>query len=601
MPPTSRKLLDQLIDLQSSLEGFSFDFLSTQQALELKNTFDTFRNQLEHRIWSPEVLRDERISDEPEPDNGLPPQADEATATSLEQPESDASIASDDLIALVSHEIRTPLNGISGFSDILRESTLDTEQKKCVEAIRSASGSMLEMVNALLDYHKVCRGLDQPATVSFSPAQVLEEIHYLCKTLILDTQLQFDFHVAEGLPAHVQGDPSRFTQILMNLLGNAIKFTKEGRIGMNVRHSTHQGVCEICCEISDTGPGIPQDDLKRVFLPYAKVRSRSRVSGEGLGLGLSLVSQWTQQMGGEVSVKSRKGVGSTFRLRLPFEIIQKAKDGASDNTSNKVSQLSGKHILIFEDNPLNMKLAETRLKGWGCIVYQALHYQQGFKVLEQQPLDLILMDLRMPGMDGYEVSTRIRNHEDPQVRNTPIIALTADFTPEVQQRIAECGINDLVLKPYKPEDLSGTMLDHLQAKKESSAKVEEIWLAKDMARPVDLGRLWDDCGQDLEMLQEMIRLFQNGVLEFLGALAIHSKTPDYQEIRAAAHKIKAGLKLLEAKTWIEHVECIQELARKETNAARIRGHYEALKSDFPRLEEALIEQVNELKSQGGHV
>ncbi len=455
---------------------------------------------------------------------------------------------------------------------------------------------MLDMVNALLDYHKVCRGLDKPVQVSFSPAQVLEEIRYLSETLILDTQLGFNFSIAETLPGYVLGDPSRFSQILMNLLGNAIKFTKEGEIGLQVKSTVEGNVCEILCEVSDTGPGIPEADIKRIFLPYAKVRSRGRISGEGLGLGLSLVYQWAQQMGGEVSVKSLEGKGSTFRLRLPFTLADKQNENASGGLSKGPAGLRGKHILIFEDNPLNMKLAETRLKGWGCVVHQALHYQTGLQLLDQQAVDLILMDLRMPGMDGYEVSKRIRGHENSQVRSIPIVALTADFTPEVQQRIAQCGIDDLVLKPYTPEELSESLLKSLKSTPTISDTGKNHAAGREVAQVVSLGRLWEDCNNDWEMLEEMLRLFQNGVLEFLGALAIHSKTPDYLEIRAAAHKVKAGLKLLEARSWVEHVEHIQALAREENGAALIRGHYEALKADFPRMEASIAYLLDELKS-----
>ena len=179
----------------------------------------------------------------------------------------------------------------------------------------------------------------------------------------------------------------------------------------------------------------------------------------------------------------------------------------------------------------------------------------------------------MPGLDGYAVTERIRGHENPAVRDIPIIALTADYTPEVQERLARCGINDLVLKPFTPEELSAVLLRSLSfpqraADSENNGRIQEL-------EPyIALDRLWEDCNRDWDIMQEVLRLFQNGILEFLGALGIHSKTADYLEIRAAAHKVKAGLKLIEARTWLDQVEKIQDLARDEKGAALIRGYLE---------------------------
>jgi CheY-like chemotaxis protein len=241
-----------------------------------------------------------------------------------------------------------------------------------------------------------------------------------------------------------------------------------------------------------------------------------------------------------------------------------------------------------------MKLAEARLKGWGCRVHQALHYQRGLQYLDTKPVDLVLMDLRMPGMDGYAVSKAIRKHEDERIRVLPIVALTADFSPEVEARLKACGIAELVIKPYAPEALSKALIRGLREAKNPQAAEAQADHAG--LQPVlSLGRLWEDCNREYDMLEEMVRLFQNGVLEFLGALSIHSKSPDYNEIREAAHKVKAGLKLLQANAWLDRIEQIQELARSKTGAGKIRGHFESLAADFPHLEAALWEELNQFK------
>ncbi|SFR46836.1 Signal transduction histidine kinase [Robiginitalea myxolifaciens] len=589
MPSKSRVLLDQLANLKETLEGFSFENLSSEQALNLKQTFDTFRQQLESRLWLPNSFDTPAIK-----------RTGQASATETNADSRQNQQDSDFLISMVSHEVRTPLNGITGFADLLCESDLNATQRQYAESIRAASATMLDIVNALMDYSRAREGNDIPALVPFSPEQVLREVAYLAQTLIVDRELKFEMHLPKDLPGRLFGDPSRLSQIVMNLLGNAIKFTPKGKISLTIDHVTTATHCELVCAVKDTGVGIPKQALDTIFKPYSKVKGREQVSGEGLGLGLSLVQYWIHEQGGEITVQSELEKGSTFEFNLPYELATDIPltETVSGVEQEQITSLEGLRILIFEDNPLNMKLAETRLSQWGCQVIPAFSAREGLLRLDSENFDLVLMDLHMPEMDGFQVSRLIRRHQRKDIKHLPIIAVTADITPEVHEGIVGAGINDLIGKPFSPAVLADKILQNLREEALVSELLEHPESAGAQEIPcLNLEGLWQECNGDKEMFTEIVRLFNNGVLEFLGGLKLHTKTADYKGIRDAAHKVKAGLKMVAAELWIKQVEEIHDLARKSHEIARIRGLYEALLADYPRIETALEQEMKEYQNK----
>ncbi len=575
MPISSQGLLQQIAELRAAIEGFSFDQLSIGEARTLKGRFEVFCRQLEDKIWDPEA--------------GVEPPAESSEATRGSQM----------LIATVSHEIRTPLSGIIGFTDLLSESPLGEREAQYVGAIRSAAHGLLEIVNELREFSTIESGTWKATRIPFKPKQVLEEVGYLCKTLIVRDNVAFRTEIAPDLPDLLVGDPSKLSQILMNLLGNAIKFTASGHITLRIRCERRKTTCTLYGEVEDTGPGIPPSDLGLIFNPFHQGEQTGESQGIGTGLGLSIVKKIIERQGGAIWAESEAGNGSVFSFRLPYSLgTNSAEPGALQEAATPVDELlEGSRILVFEDNPLNMKLLETRLKSWGCSVYGAEEAAYGMELLRKNPVDLILMDLHLPQANGFELSRQIRNHPDPGLQNIPIIAVTADFTARDEERRKASGIDDVLLKPYAPAELLGRLKFYLQNGRSGQVEGQS---RSEKAGKIDFQALWAECSGDVDVFEQLIGLLKNNMLEFIGKLRLHLPTADYTQIASAAHKVKAGLRMVRAEYWLEHVEAIHRLSEESTGLADIEYRFVKLTGDFPRMEALLDSAVEKIKKDQGH-
>jgi signal transduction histidine kinase/CheY-like chemotaxis protein len=569
----SKDLLEQLADLQLSLEGFSFDQLTAREATALKASFEQFRNHLETQLWKPS------------PGKGpLPVQQEQNPQES------------NSLIAAVSHDIRTPLNGIIGFSDLLREDTLSPKQREYAEAIGAASRSMLGMVNELLLYTRLRAGKEAVVEVPFRVRQILEEAGDFVKRSLHSGEVDFKTTISPQVPEVLVGDPSKLSQVLLNLLGNAVKYVSRGEISLEVQALRNPDACTLSFEIRDTGIGIPADELPHIFKPYYQARQAPEVAGTGHGLGLSIVRKLIEQQGGRIGVQSTVGEGTVFRFELPFKTGRSRELPKTPPGKPSRRGLLGARVLVFEDNPLNQKLLETRLKGWGCKVFHAPRVPFGIRLLADQPIDLILMDLRMPEMDGFEAAKRVRRHASPVVRNLPIIAVTADFTAEDSERFKQAGINDLILKPYNPEELYSKMAGFFLKGREVARGDEPLEVHKAGAGELlSLDDLERECMGNQDLLADLVSLLRNNLLEFAGRMKIHLQQKDLESIMDAAHKIKPGLKMIRATSMHSLVEAMYQFSLQGRDLQQIRRAYQDFLTLYPHVEQALERELNRRK------
>ncbi len=580
MPTRSRDLLDQIADLQNALEGFSFDQLTVSEARALKMSFNQFRTRLEDRLWAPANSRQLEPGSSETAEMGTGGPADETVA---------------ELLATVSHELRTPLHAISQLSQFLSQGKLNEQQTEQVQAIGAAADSMLLLVGELLEYARLQSEHEPVRSLVFNPGQLIEQVSYLCGSLIVSDSVSFELDLDPQMPKQLVGDPSRFSQILMNLLGNAIKFVEQGRIELRIWPEFQDGACLLHGAVRDTGPGISAADLPFVFDAFRKGTGASE-NQQGIGLGLSIVKKSLDRLGGSISAESREGAGSTFRFVIPFHQTPGQTTMTDPAPESLERPLAGKTILIIEDNLLNQKLLSTRLKGWGCRVLVSEKAIYGIGMLSEERVDLVLTDLRMPGMDGYQASVRIRNHDNAAISKIPIVAVTADLSAEDSQQVRRSGINDVLLKPFCPEELLEKVLRQLNPLPGHAYETcpEEPDDAP-MNGILNLSGLWKECMGDIEMLEEMTRLFRANLLEFLGALKTHLTLLDYEQIEASAHKVNAGLKLMEVQTWLSKVKELRELNQRQTGVERMRQIYRELIKSYPDLESALNQALEEVK------
>ena len=575
----SKKLLSKLTDIEAYLDDFSYEELSASEASQLKKSFESFKKQLEGSLW------------------------DEPRQTEPETSKNKRDHSQEMLIATVSHEIRTPLSGIIGFTDLLRESELNAEQRYQVNAIQSASKALMDIINELLEYSKLSAGLELFEEVDFNFYSIVHDVTYLCKTLMLGKEVALEVDLDPDIPVDLLGDPSKLSQVLLNLLGNSIKFVEKGKIRLKVKClKDYQNEVLLHFEIADTGIGISEMDLKDIFNSYKQAKQNTYSKYGGTGLGLSIVKQIVQKLGGNIQVSSLLGKGTTFTFKLPYKKGKANANAVDSGMTLSPEEVRGMRILVFEDNPMNQRLIEQRLLAWGCKAYITENASYGLRILETKVVDLVLMDLKMPVMNGFEITHIIREHKDEVINKVPIIALTADFTAEDKVECDQEGINDYILKPYTPEELLQKMIINKKVDRRSTAVIPEPHCEKvkqASESSFDLNQVLNrECMGDISMLEELIALYHKNALEFIGKVRLHLKGEDYEQIAFAAHKIKCGLKMLKTHQLCTLVEELHDLAKERKNPGRMNDLYDQFVMVYSRVEKQLTEAFNVLKEGG---
>ncbi|MEZ2414247.1 ATP-binding protein [Muriicola sp. E247] len=584
----SKNLLTQISDLESALNNFSFEELSTSEAARLKQSFDLFKNELEARIWG----HDPEIEDHSENKN------------KKENLPGESEGNESHLIAKVSHEIRTPLNGIMGFADLMKEGELNERQEEQVNAILSASNTLMDIINELLEYSKLQSGAEEFNIVSFNFHNLIREVSYLCDTLIVDKKIAFMVETDPKIPKLLLGDPSKLSQVLLNLLGNAIKFTEDGKIVLKTKlKSINSGIVSIDFQISDTGIGIPGEDLLHIFDAFKQAKQHTFSKYGGAGLGLSIVKQIVDRLRGSIDVQSEPDKGTVFTMNLEYEIGKEGKAPLPEKTNSQATGIESLNVLVFEDNPLNQWLIKKRLKGWGCTFFVTEHCETGLKILQKEKIDLVFMDLHMPVVDGYEITRRIRASEDPDISSVPVVALTADFSVNDKEKATEDGIDDFILKPYTPEELLNKLIQYglpdSDDKKitEISSDAGLVPKREELSMSIDLTGMLEDCMGEVDMLEELLKLFKGNALEFIGKAKLHLKNQDYDQLQFAAHKLKSGLAMVQAANLLILIQQIQEHCKTDRNHDQMQYLYEQFIKEYPMVEFALDKEMTRLRKE----
>lgn len=368
-----------------------------------------------------------------------------------------ASEAKSRFLAVVSHEIRTPMNAIMGFTDLALEKSVSAPGiHRDLRRIRSASGTLLSLINEILDFSKIeadkLEIVSQPVDLRF----FVQEVQEMFEPEVGETDMSFSLQWELGELEHpVAVDPVRLKQILINLLGNAIKFTERGGVKLAVRKSASQdSVMEF--EVEDTGPGMSEELLSRLFEPFQQADSGVQRRHGGTGLGLSISRRLARLMGGDLGVDSELGKGSRFLLTLPFCQLKKIPLEALEVRSGRlpgpgeVKGLTGLRVLVVDDVELNRELTQELLSREGVVTTLAISGEEALNALRDEPFDAVLMDIGMPGMSGYEATKRIR---EMGLNELPVIAMTAHAREEDRQRSHEAGMNDHVIKPLDIQQL----------------------------------------------------------------------------------------------------------------------------------------------------
>ena len=468
-----------------------------------------------------------------------------------------ANMAKNQFLANMSHEIRTPMIGIMGAVDLLAESKLANEQYENIEIIRECGEQLLSIINGILDMSKIELGLMELHPKACSLPDLFAHLVNIVEPMLKEKGLSIKLVISPDIPALVRIDEAKLRQLLINVLYNAIKFTNRGYISFTATTEEVDGIPWLSLAISDTGIGIPDYEVDNIFTPFTQVdNSTSRQYG-GTGMGLFISKKFVDLMQGSIYVMSQEGVGSTFYIKIPLEVIahlevnQNINPGCDDHYEDKLlTDFAPIRVLLVEDNDLNQKIVSQMLTNYGFEITLASNGLECLRLLQEMHFDVILMDMQMPVMDGYEATRMIRQYEELQ--HVPVIAMTAHAMAGDREKCLVSGCTAYIAKPFKAEELAREIRKHFRCVSTNNPDPNLN-----------------------SFINELLPEFMAQLEEMVDSLELAVANHDLEAIKSISHDIKGTAGMYGFRQISESAAAIEAAAREES-FARIKSGLEQL-------------------------
>lgn len=468
-----------------------------------------------------------------------------------------ASRTKSDFLATMSHEIRTPMNGMLGMLELLEATPLNEEQREYVSVVRDCSNLLLSLINDVLDLSRIEKGAVSLEEKDFETKSMERYLASLIEPMAARKGLDFVSEFSPSVPPVLRGDPVRLRQVLLNLLNNAVKFTEKGCVTLRAYVTENRNkTSEITFEVEDTGPGISEEIRGSIFKPFTRGHSGTDSIHGGAGLGLSICRRLAELMGGGIGFETTTGAGSLFRFTVPLKVsdagpgLEEAKPANGGTKASYLWENSPGTVLVADDFEFNRRVLTMQLGKLGLEAETAAGGQEAVEMFSQKDYALVLMDCRMPGMDGFQAAAAIRRLEAGKNRHTPIIAVTAGATPEEKERSLAAGMDDYIIKPVLLDALSGTLARWLPGAVKNGRQVLGDAFAETAAASRDIlpsfvpeekkAELLQTVGADPALLSRVLAAFLRDMPEKLAALEAALKEKDAPRARLLSHGMKSS-------------------------------------------------------------